>query len=309
MGLEACIHDGWLLLRNLKGVDPLFLYYTFLNDRAHLAGQGNGSIFINLKTEIVKRHRILVPPILEQEAIAEVLGALDDKIAANTKLMATSAELAMALFEKSLSGLSEERALVDVTTLLSRGITPSYTEDLAGSVIILNQKCVRNQRVDTGQGRRTLQQKVREEKVLMAEDVLVNSTGQGTLGRVARWLGGKVVTVDSHITIVRFDPAKVEPTCGGFALMALQPEIEAMGEGSTGQTELSRVELGKLLVRLPSLESSLTLGKQLRAMTEMESANDAENRTLAETRDALLPQLMSGKLRVRDAEKAVEAVV
>ena len=34
-----------------------------------------------------------------------------------------------------------------------------------------------------------------------------------------------------------------------------------------------------------------------------------ENRTLAATRDALLPQLMSGKLRVRDAEKAVEAVV
>ena len=34
-----------------------------------------------------------------------------------------------------------------------------------------------------------------------------------------------------------------------------------------------------------------------------------ENQTLAATRDALLPQLMSGKLRVRDAEKAVEAVV
>jgi len=33
-----------------------------------------------------------------------------------------------------------------------------------------------------------------------------------------------------------------------------------------------------------------------------------ENQTLAATRDALLPQLMSGKLRVRDAQKAVEAV-
>jgi type I restriction enzyme S subunit len=36
-------------------------------------------------------------------------------------------------------------------------------------------------------------------------------------------------------------------------------------------------------------------------------ANDLESRTLAATRDLLLPKLMSGEIRVRDAEKAVEA--
>lgn len=258
---------------------------------------------------IVNRLTIPLPAVSEQQAIAEVLGAIDDKIAANTNLMETSADLAMALFEQSLTEHSMKKPLVEVTALLSRGITPVYTEELADSMMILNQKCVRGQRVDLGPGRRTRLAKVRSEKILLPEDVVINSTGQGTLGRVARWSGPDEITVDSHITIVRFDGTKVDPTCGGFALMALQSEIEAMGEGSTGQTELSRIELGKLLVTLPSYESSLALGKQLRSMMEVENAKAAENRTLAATRDALLPQLMSGKLRVCDAEKAVEAVV
>jgi type I restriction enzyme S subunit len=37
-------------------------------------------------------------------------------------------------------------------------------------------------------------------------------------------------------------------------------------------------------------------------------ANKAETRTLAQTRDLLLPKLMSGEIRLREAEKAVEAV-
>jgi type I restriction enzyme S subunit len=56
MGIEACIHDGWLLLRNLRDLDKVFAYYLLVHERPALVLQGNGSVFTNLKTEILKNH-------------------------------------------------------------------------------------------------------------------------------------------------------------------------------------------------------------------------------------------------------------
>jgi type I restriction enzyme S subunit len=45
MGIEACIHDGWLLLRNFRGLDKLYAYYLLLHERRALVEQGSGSVF------------------------------------------------------------------------------------------------------------------------------------------------------------------------------------------------------------------------------------------------------------------------
>lgn len=264
-----------------------------------------GAVFSSLNVRDIAKIRVPVPPLLQQQAIAEVLGALDDKIAANTKLAQTSATLAQALLAGLMRAADPEVALSEVTELLSRGVAPKYS-DAEDTVVVLNQKCIRDQRVNLDPARRTIISKVRGEKMLRMDDVLVNSTGQGTLGRVARWTNSGSVTVDSHITIVRFDQAKVDPVCAGMALMALQKTIEEMGEGSTGQTELSRTELGKLRIRLPERSLQAELGQRIKSMSEMETARLSENQTLAATRDTLLPRLMSGKLHVKDAEKLLE---
>jgi type I restriction enzyme S subunit len=234
-----------------------------------------------------------------------VLGALDDKIAANTKLVQASATLTQAVFTDAVREADDAAALSEITGLLSRGVSPKYS-DVEETVVVLNQKCIRDQRVNLDPARRALISKVREDKLLRMDDVLVNSTGQGTLGRVARWTQSDSVTVDSHITIVRFDPAKVDPVCAGMALLSLQETIVEMGEGSTGQTELSRTELGKLRMRLPKRSLQSELGRRFTLTSEMEQVHLRENQILAATRDLLVPQLMSGKLRVKDAEKVLE---
>lgn len=99
MGIEACIHDGWLLLRNLRGLDKMFAYYLLLRDRPALVEQGNGSVFTNLKTEILKNHRVKIPLLAEQKRIAGILGALDDKIELNRKMNETLEQMARVLFK------------------------------------------------------------------------------------------------------------------------------------------------------------------------------------------------------------------
>lgn len=97
--IEACIHDGWLLLRNFKGAIPEFLYYVVLNDRRELVGKGSGSIFTNLKTEILKSHEIALPSLPEQRRIADALGQIDDKIALNIARSRTLEDIAQAIFK------------------------------------------------------------------------------------------------------------------------------------------------------------------------------------------------------------------
>ncbi len=99
MGIEACIHDGWLLLRNFRGLDRLFTYYLLLHERDAIVGKGTGTVFTNLKTNILKQHTVVIPPLSEQRAIAHILGTLDDKIELNRRMNATLEGMARALFK------------------------------------------------------------------------------------------------------------------------------------------------------------------------------------------------------------------
>jgi type I restriction enzyme S subunit len=64
--------------------------------------------------------------------------------------------------------------------------------------------------------------------------------------------------------------------------------------------------LKRLTLEIPSVDRRGRLEQIVKAETAGKRAAIEESRTLAATRDALLPQLMSGKLRVKDAEKVLE---
>ena len=191
----------------------------------------------------------------------------------------------------------EVSTLGKVSSYLSRGISPKYID--AGGVLVLNQKCIRGFAIDFNKGRRhDVTQRGVDGRALEVGDVLVNSTGVGTLGRVAqvRRLAEQTV-VDSHVTVVR-SVARINPAylCG-FMYMK-QPEIEAMGEGSTGQTELSRSKLGAMEILIPSISVLQEYAKLVGAMAESQAQNQDSSDALVSLRDTLLPKLISGELRV-----------
>ena len=99
MAIEACVHDGWLIIRDLDGIDKVFLYYVFINIRRRLSNQANGSVFMNLKTDIVKDFVIKLPTLDDQRRIASILSSLDQKIELNNKINADLEEMAQAIFK------------------------------------------------------------------------------------------------------------------------------------------------------------------------------------------------------------------
>ncbi|MDG6832347.1 restriction endonuclease subunit S [Glaesserella parasuis] len=100
MRIYACIHDGWLLLRNFNGAEKEFIYWLLLNERDKLIQQGNGSVFTNLKTDILKNHIVNIPDdIEEQKRIATILNNIQEKIELNTQINQTLEQIAQTIFK------------------------------------------------------------------------------------------------------------------------------------------------------------------------------------------------------------------
>ena len=141
----------------------------------------------------------------------------------------------------------QTKKLGDVCSLLNRGISPAYLEE--GGVCVLNQKCVRDHEVSYEPSRRhdSKAKKVAEERFIQLGDVLVNSTGTGTLGRVAqvRDEPEEATTVDSHVSIVRPKPGLFHLDFFGYMLVVIEDAIKEAGEGCGGQTELARSVLAE----------------------------------------------------------------
>lgn len=329
-----------------KKLNPLYLYYlisgqefvdfTVLTAKGAKMPRGDKGAMMQFKLRL--------PSPDEQIDIAESLRCIDQKIELNQRMNGTLEGMARAIFKSwfvdfdpvhakaegrepegmdsataalfpstfTPDGLPEGwmfKKLSDVTSELRRGISPKYIEE--GGVRVLNQKCIRNGIVSFEPSRRhDNNSKTISGRELVEGDILVNSTGVGTLGRVAQiWAVDEQTIVDSHVTVVRADLHGVMPIYLGVNLLTRQNEIEALGEGSTGQTELSRVLLGNMDIIVPARPILDAFEELISPIIQKITTNQKQNQTLAALRDTLLPKLISGELRVDTAtEKLKEAV-
>ena len=241
----------------------------------------------------------------EQNAIVDMLKSIDRKMIVNEQINDNLMQQAVTTFKSwfveysPFDGIEpkewETVNLEKITSLISRGIAPKYSDN--SDQIVINQKCIRNHMIDLSQAR-THTPKVINEKWLRFGDLLINSTGDGTLGRAAQvWFQPQNITVDSHVTVVR--PAK-ENLIFYIGLWGVlhEREIESLHTGSTGQTELPKERVKALELHLPDNGTLDRFNTLIAPMAAAIVSKQNENNKLATLRDALLPKLMSGEIDV-----------
>ena len=79
MNITACVHDGWLILDNYKMLSKEIIKYLIDYNKKNLISSGNGSVFTNLKTEILKSLQVKIPPIEITNSITSYLKTLLEK--------------------------------------------------------------------------------------------------------------------------------------------------------------------------------------------------------------------------------------
>lgn len=276
-----------------------------------LAGSGSTRAYLG----ITEQHRlpIVLPPPEKQEKIAAVLATLEDLITNNQRRIALLESMAEEIYREWFVRMRfpgktanapesiepagwHRKALGELTCLLKRGVSPNYDEK--ATAVVVNQKCIRNGRLDLADAR-LHDTPTPDEKLLRYGDVLINSTGVGTLGRAAVFdLDRENITCDSHVTIARPRDVQGEGEFLAFTVQLLQSYFEAMASGSTGQAELGRDFIAKTKVLVPPHELMQAFGERVRPMRKQRRLLMDANEQLVGMRDTLLPRLISGKLRV-----------
>ncbi|WP_191906678.1 restriction endonuclease subunit S [Microbacterium lushaniae] len=294
---------GWNVARAVAvlrpiGVDARWLHYALNSQpaRRQINSLLNTTVQPTLNLADLKRLTLPASSLQEQQAIAEVLGALDDKIAANTALISQLD----AIMHLTFRGLAKASAApLSTTAEFVNG--KAFTKGASGSGRVV----VRIAELNGGISGSTVYSDaiVDDKHVARPGDILFAWSGSLTLHR---WFRGEAI-VNQHI--FKVIPREGFPTWLVYELLRHKlADFKAIAaDKATTMGHIQRHHLDEV-VAVPVASEVQRVDALMNGLWARALGAERESLTLAETRDALLPQLMSGKLRVRDAERiAVDA--
>lgn len=287
-------HNTTLFAKSFRGNDPRWLFHLF--EATDLSGFDSGSVQPMLNRNYIAQVRVVVPPLAEQRAIAEVLGALDDKIAANMALAATARELGVAMLRVE----APTTELGNVVLNHKRQISPDRIDDAVVEHYSLPA-------FDRGGGPDVVTpESIKSNKFAIDTSAVLVSKLNPQTPRIWPIDAGDAPPRLASTEFLVLEPSATDP----WVIWALlsQPSFTAALQrkvaGTSGSHQRVRPEE---VLATPILDPRAIQPQLLADVGEILAPISSllrENRTLAATRDALLPQLMSGKMRVRDVEAA-----
>lgn len=286
-----------------------FSYYMNSIASNFIESQLVGAVQQHFNVGSAKSMKINLPPLAYQEAVVEVLGALDDKITANTKLAKTSDKLADSLFRQALiSATYSDETFADIAKVSGGGTpstkkpeywdgevpwaTPTDVTALSGPYLEKTSRTISEAGLNACSS-----------ELYPAGSILM--TSRATIGAFA--LAQVLTAVNQGFIVVQPN----DPSLRFWLFHEMRSRVDEFISLANGATflELSRGNFKKFQVRKAAPETMAAFNETAAALHNSARAALLENHSLAATRDALLPQLMSGKLQVKDAEKVLESTL
>ena len=336
-------NQGFRNLVPKPGVDSEFLYYWVKANVEELRRHASGSTFQELTGTALAQIRIRVPPLPEQHAIAHILGTLDDKIELNRRMSETLEAMARALFKAWFVDFEPVRAKMEGRWERGQSLPglPAHLYDLFPDRLVESElgeipegwRVVELEQVIEINPPRVLRRGQCAPYLDMAsmptrghvplrvvERPYTSGTrftnGDTLLARITPCLeNGKTAFVDflapnevgwGSTEFIVLRPKPPLPAEFGYCL-ARDPDfrefaIQSM-TGTSGRQRVQPEALARYLLVVPSDGVAKAFGALVEPWFRKASASERESRTLAALRDALLPKLIRGEIRVKDAER------
>lgn len=310
------------------GLDPTFFYYHLGHPavRGWIVRHAQGATMPNLNTSILRAVPLCYPPLDEQRRIAAVLGALDDKIELNRKMNRTLEEMAQAIFKSWFIDFDGHDDLVDSeigpvprgwgvaraaeVADVSIGKTPPRKEPHWFST---NPGDVRWMSIKdlgacgayiTQTAEYLTAEAVERHRVKRIPDNTVVLSFKLTVGRVAITEG----EMCSNEAIAHFRLPEGTPLSSEYLYSYLKSfRYDDLGSTSSIATAVNSKVIQAMPVLVPARAAVARFDAAVQPIFRKLKCLAHESRTLADLRDALLPKLISGELRVPEAEELVEA--
>jgi type I restriction enzyme, S subunit len=281
-----------------------YLYYwfkstQFWNQANALKGQTDMADYLSLSD--IQALEIRIPPPDRQDGIIEVLGSLDDKIAVNEQIAHVSSNLISMLFQRALARSNAMTVPLSDAVCFDFGL-PFTSESFNNGRVGLPLLRIRDIKTFSPQVWTT--ERIARDVVVDPGDVVA---GMDAEFRPAFWLGAPALL---NQRVLRGRSLR-EGGSRSFVREVLRKPLSEIEGHKTGTTviHLNKRDLDLSFVEIPAI-SELGLFESAAEPLRCRIVEVAgESRNLTQLRDMLLPKLMSGEIRVRDAEKVVEDVM
>lgn len=290
---ELCTNQGFKsIVPDSEKINCMFLYYLLKSKVEYLISIGTGTTYPELSGTALSEVSVRIPPLPEQEAIAEVLSSLDDQIELLTKQNETLERIADTLFKiwfgtQSATYKTQKKNIGEIASISAGGDKPEICQDKASDNCDI--PIFSNGVTNEGLFGFTNTAKIFSPSVTVS--------ARGTIGFTC-------LRREPYYPIVRL--ISVTPTASVSAeyLYLWLKNIVIMGEGTT-QEQLTVPMVKQYVVDVPSDAALEYFSKITNPIFDQIEANKKASLKLRRTRDALLPQLMSGALCVGDAKRVI----
>jgi len=320
-------------------LDPKYFYYWFSSNyvQQSISSVAEGSTGLSnldiryLRNMDIKYHNSSD----EQKAIATILSKVDEAIETTKQSINSAQKLKTSLMQNLLTGKIkpdgtkrkddefyydeklgkvpndwEVKTFKEITSLIKRGKSPTYANDSNG-IVIINQKCIGWDTINFDEVKYHVLENAPVDRYLLDKDILINSTGTGTIGRVTQFYVQEFdCLADSHVTVLRILD-EYDSEFFKYYLMSYsgQKFLESYCfTGSTNQLELSRKYLSKLRVAFPKdKQEQEAISEVLNNMKNNIEYKQNKIKKLENLKKSLMQNLLTGKMRLD--EKLIKELI
>ena len=334
------VSTGFHVFKGQDGLaDTSYIYWyltqNYITEYLQTVAEHNASAYPSLRPSDIEDLQCLLPPLSVQHAIARTLDTLDSKIDANQKMNETLEAMAQAIFHDWFVNFGPTRAKME-------GRAPYLTPDLwnlfpdklddegkpegwhkgtLSNIAKLEGKNVDPSKVPEGTPYIGLEHMPRKSVSLEAWGKADKVTSNKSVFKKGDTLFGKlrpyfhkvgVAPVDGICStdIIVVTPKEDDWTAYVLACLSSEEFVDYTDKTSTG-TKMPRTSwkiMEKYSINIPDPKIINAFQKITRPLVEVICSNVHESRTLARTRDMLLPEVMSGKIRLSESQKHMETI-
>ncbi|MFD1449517.1 restriction endonuclease subunit S [Oceanobacillus sojae] len=326
------VSTGFAVLRAKKNINPRYLYYVISNQRFtnYLVSREKGAAYPAISTSDIKEAEIRLPELEIQEKIATILGCIDDKIELNIKMNQTLEEMAMTLYKHWFTDFGpfqegefvetelgviprgwEVSQLAEYCEVITDGAHASPKEYLESDKVIATVKDMGSYSIDIDSCKHIsdgdFEKLVKGNCQPLKGDVLLSK--DGTMGKVLyMWDKPENLVTLSSIAILRpkYSDAYL------YLYLRNPSNMNMIINGYASGSALNRLVLKsikQIRILLPSENTLKEFDSKVKPLIDKIGENEKEIFLLKETRDYLLPKLISGEIDLSKAEETVENVM
>jgi len=330
---------GKVIIKDETRLDKRYIFYLLCTKeyRNEILASATGTAVKHTAPDRIRAFKFNVPPLSEQRAIAHILGTLDDKIELNSKMNETLEAMAQAIFKSwfvdfdPVIAKANNRQPLGMDAQTAALFPDSFDESELGKIpkgwkagtigndfdINMGQSPPGNTYNEEGngtpfyQGRRDFGFRYPSVRIYCTTPKRVAKTGD-TLVSVRAPVGDTNMAlteccIGRGVSAVRHKSGSRSYTY--YAMQSLQNYFARFEGEGTVFGSINKTQFNKLEFLIPAIKIRDKFEQIVGSMDEQIEMFTKQNFTLATIRDTLLPKLLSGKLRISNAEKFVEDII